>query len=75
MPLPRLGPATRENLRTGLIARGVIGQAGILMERERITSGEAFDILRRASHHLNIKLRDVAQALVETGENPDIGLS
>ena len=52
----------------------MIGQAqGILMERERIASGEAFDILRRASQHLNRKLRDVAEDLVDTGETPDTG--
>jgi hypothetical protein len=58
----------------GLITREVIGQAeGILMERERITSDQAFDVLRRASQYLNIKLRDVAQALVDTGESPQTG--
>jgi len=41
------------------------------MERERITANEAFDILRRASQHLNLKLREVAQTLVDTGEAPD----
>lgn len=58
-------------LRSGLISREVIGQAqGILMERERITADQAFDILRRASQRLNVKLRDVAQNLVDTGERP-----
>jgi AmiR/NasT family two-component response regulator len=56
--------------------REVIGQAqGILMERERITPGQAFDILRHASQHLNRKLRDVAQDLVDTGERPEAGFS
>lgn len=65
-----------ENLQTALITRELIGQAqGILMERERVTADEAFDILRRASQHLNRKLREVAQALVETGEQPDTGPS
>ena len=55
-------------------SREIIGEAmGILMERERITAPQAFDILRRASQHLNIKLREVAQNLVETGEEPDTG--
>ncbi len=59
------------NLEAALISRNLIGQAqGILMERERITADQAFDILRRASQHLNIKLRDVAQRLVDTGEGP-----
>ena len=62
------------NFTNALGTREVIGQAqGILMERERIASGEAFDILRRASQHLNRKLRDVAQDLVDTGETPDTG--
>jgi hypothetical protein len=63
-----------ENLNAALGTRETIGEAlGILMERERITADQAFDILRRASQHLNIKLRDVAQNLVETGESPDTG--
>jgi GAF domain-containing protein len=57
-----------------LRTREIIGEAlGILMERERISANQAFDILRRASQHLNIKLRDIAQDLVDTGEDPDIG--
>lgn len=65
-----------ENLHTALATREMIGQAqGILMERERITADEAFDVLRRASQHLNLKLREVAQNLVETGERPDTGPS
>jgi GAF domain-containing protein len=63
-----------ENLNAALGTRETIGEAlGILMERERITADQAFDILRRASQHLNIKLRDVAQNLVDTGESPDTG--
>jgi hypothetical protein len=62
------------NLHAALATREVIGQAqGILMEREHLSSHEAFDILRRASQHLNLKLRDVAQNLVDTGERPDTG--
>jgi small nuclear ribonucleoprotein (snRNP)-like protein len=59
------------NLTEALRTRELIGQAqGILMERERITADQAFDMLRRASQHMNIKLRDVAETLVETGESP-----
>jgi GAF domain-containing protein len=62
------------NLHAALATREVIGQAqGILMERERLSSDQAFDILRRASQHLNLKLRDIAQNLVDTGERPDTG--
>ncbi|MGH3183960.1 MAG: GAF and ANTAR domain-containing protein, partial [Streptosporangiaceae bacterium] len=60
-----------ENLRGALASREVIGQAeGILIERERITADQAFAVLRRASQHLNIKLREVAQYVVDTGEVP-----
>jgi GAF domain-containing protein len=63
-----------DNLQAALVSREIIGEAmGILMERERITAEQAFDVLRRASQHLNIKLREVAQNLVETGEDPDVG--
>ncbi len=61
-------------LHAALATRELIGQAqGILMERERITSDQAFDILRRASQHLNLKLRDIAQYLIDTGLSPDTG--
>jgi GAF domain-containing protein len=63
-----------EHLEQALSSRELIGQAqGILMERERITPDQAFDVLRRASQHLNVKLRVVAQRLVDTGERPATG--
>jgi GAF domain-containing protein len=63
-----------ENLHSALSSREIIGQAqGILMERERIAADQAFDVLRRASQYLNIKLREVAQTLVDTGERPETG--
>jgi hypothetical protein len=63
-------------LHAALATRELIGQAqGILMERERITSDQAFDILRRASQHLNLKLRDIAQSLIDTGLTPETGRS
>jgi hypothetical protein len=56
-------------LQQALLSREVIGQAkGILMERLQITPEDAFDLLRRSSQHLNVKLREVARGLVETGE-------
>ncbi len=52
-----------------LMSRDVIGQAkGILMERLKITPDDAFDVLRRASQSLNLKLREVAAHLAETGD-------
>jgi len=60
-----------ENLQSALGTRSVIGQAqGILMERERITADAAFDVLRRSSQHLKVRLGDVARQVVETGETP-----
>jgi hypothetical protein len=38
------------------------------MERLKITPEEAFDLLRRSSQRLNVKLRDVARSPAETGE-------
>lgn len=62
------------NLTEGLRTRELIGQAqGILMERERITGDQAFDVLRRASQRMNIKLRDIAETVVRTGEAPKEG--
>ncbi len=59
------------NLTEALRTRELIGQAqGILMERERITADQAFDVLRRASQQMNVKLRSVAETLVETGQSP-----
>lgn len=63
-----------DNLHDALKSREMIGQAqGILMERERITAHQAFDVLRRASQHLNRKLRQVAEEVVVTGEIPPEG--
>jgi len=65
-----------DNLHAALATREIIGQAqGILMERERISAEQAFDILRRASQHLNRKLGDIAKDLVDTGERPATGPS
>jgi GAF domain-containing protein len=51
-------------LREALKSRDVIGQAkGILMQRQGIGADEAFDILRRTSQDLNMKLAQVATLL------------
>lgn len=66
------GQARIDHLQAALESREVIGQAqGILMERERITADQAFALLRKSSQRLNVKLRDVAQQLVDTGAFPD----
>ncbi len=65
-----------EQLKEALRSRDVIGQAkGILMAREGIDDEAAFAMLRKASQTKNIKLRDVAAAIVQTtrGQAPDGG--
>lgn len=62
-----------EQLRSSLASRAVIDQAlGIIMARERCTTERAFAILRSASQNRNVKLRDIAGAIVTsvTGEPP-----
>jgi GAF domain-containing protein len=56
----------RETLNQAIQSRQVIGQAiGIVMERYEIPEDRAFAFLVRASSHRNIKLRDVAQTIVD----------
>lgn len=59
-----------ENLRNALQSRDVIGQAkGILMLREMCTHEEAFAMLSSASQKLNLKLREIAQLVVDDIES------
>lgn len=59
------------NLERALDSHRLIGQAmGILIERHRIVAEEAFDLLRRASQDHNVKLREVAERVIETGAEP-----
>lgn len=52
----------QHQLEEALASRDVIGQAkGIIMARQGVTADQAFDILRRGSQRLNVKLREVAQ--------------
>ena len=57
-----------DGLRTAMQTRAVIEQAkGMLMLRHRCDQDAAFFILVRASQQMQIKLRDVAQHVVEWG--------
>jgi GAF domain-containing protein len=57
------------NMRRAMESRATIEQAkGILMERLKVTGDVAFAVLSRASQESNVKLRDVADHLVQTGE-------
>lgn len=65
------GAQHHAHLTVALAARDVIGQAkGILMERYRLTAGQAFAVLADASQKSNTKLVDIAHKLAETGELP-----
>ncbi|HZP51359.1 GAF and ANTAR domain-containing protein [Actinocrinis sp.] len=68
-----LGNATTvEAMRGGLDRRQVIGEAtGILMERHRSNSPEAFTRLVQASQRLNTKIGDVARYVILTGQDPE----
>lgn len=53
------------NLETAMASRSIIDQAiGIIMGQNRCPATEAFDILRAASNHRNIKLRDIANEII-----------
>lgn len=59
-------------LHSALESRDVIGQAkGVLMERQRLSGEQAFDHLRQMSNHHNVKLREIAHQITESGEIPD----
>lgn len=52
----------QQQLEGALAARDTIGRAkGILMVRSGLTDEEAFDVLRKASQRMNLKLREVAE--------------
>jgi GAF domain-containing protein len=63
----RLAQHTQEaaNLRIALTSRSTIDNAiGILMGQQQCTADEAFDLLRQASQHRNVKLRELATQIV-----------
>jgi GAF domain-containing protein len=64
-----LGSAVRiDQLNQAMHTRKVIGQAiGILMERYDLSEERAFRFLVRASQSGNVKVRDIAQRLVDEG--------
>jgi len=66
------------SLRRGLLSNREIGKAvGMLMLLHELTEDQAFDLLRRHSQALNVKLAEVARAVIDNrgqlpsnGENP-----
>jgi GAF domain-containing protein len=62
-----------EQMRSAIDSRDVIGQAkGILMNRRGITAEEAFDLLRRMSQDLNVKLAELAHTLASRHTELDL---
>jgi hypothetical protein len=64
----RLGAQSAEiaHLQEALATRSTIDQAlGVLMTQNQCTRDQAFAILRRASQSRNVKLRDIAGAIIE----------
>lgn len=60
-----------EGLQLAIDARKLIGQAqGILMERFDLEADRAFEFLRRQSQHHNVKLRYVAEWIVDNRAVP-----
>src|SRR5215207_3710395 len=63
------GAQAQDQMQSAVDRRDLIGQAkGILIERYKISGQEAFRLLVVASESTNIKLYDVADYLVNTGE-------
>lgn len=55
-----------EQLKKAVESRELIGEAkGIIMAREGVTDDEAFEMLKKLSQNQNVKLRDVAQKVVD----------
>jgi len=58
-----------EHLERALVSNRRIGMAlGIMMERHRLTEDQAFDRLRELSQRRNVKLRELAEQIIYTGD-------
>ena len=61
-------------LRRGLLSNREIGKAvGMVMMLHNVDEQEAFDVLRRYSQDLNIKLADVARSVIDSRGKPMFG--
>jgi hypothetical protein len=67
-----LGAANeRDNLNRAVSARHRVGMAqGILMTRRHLAAGDAFALLKRESQNTHVKLRTIAQRVIQTGDLP-----
>ena len=61
------------NLERAVDTRAVVGRAqGMLIERYKISSEQAFALLRRYSQDTNTKLSEIAEQLITTGQLPGL---
>jgi ANTAR domain len=61
----------RDNLNRAVAARHRVGVAqGILMTRRHLTAHQAFALLKRESQNTHVKLRTLAQTVIQTGDLP-----
>lgn len=68
-----LAELTRHHMNRAVESRDVIGQAkGILMARRGLSADQAFDLLRRTSQDLNVKLVELAETLASRHTELDI---
>ena len=55
-----------DSLRSGLVSNREIGKAvGLVMAAQNLSADEAFDLLRRTSQQVNLKVADLARTVVE----------
>ncbi|WP_046469636.1 GAF and ANTAR domain-containing protein [Allosalinactinospora lopnorensis] len=63
----------QESLRAAMDSRESIGIAiGILVERHKVTASHAFDMLTQVSQDTNTKLRELAERVAATGQEPGV---
>jgi AmiR/NasT family two-component response regulator len=78
LPPSAPGPDTAPDLRSRLkeaaeqtehlkLALASNRRIGILMRERRCSEEQAFDALRRASMQRNVKLRDIAESVIDSG--------
>jgi hypothetical protein len=61
----------RDNVNRAVAARHRVGLAqGILMTRRQLTADQAFALLKRHSQNTHVKLRTIAQTVIQTGDLP-----
>ena len=66
------GREKERQLEQAIESHRLIGHAvGVLIERHRITPQQGFEMLRQASLNRNVKLRELAARVVESGQDPD----